>query len=238
MDTNLPALPPSPESSPAIVPPPEPASDPATAAFSRLEMEIGVLRRLIDSIDPSPTLAGLQKDMNAMRRATNELAGRPAMKLTPGMLAREIAAAGKAARAADSATIVQARDRIDTAAARMEHLAGTVAAIRDQRRRLWWAGGIGVVAGILLWSAFPGFVARALPDGWHLPERMAARTLDLERWGAGERLLATTEPEHSRAVLFSYALVQDNRDAIGKCREAAAKTKKPVRCAVEIRPEP
>jgi len=119
----------------------------------------------------------------------------------------------------------------------MERLAGTVATTREQRRRLVWAVGGGLLIGMLLWSFLPGFIVRATPDSWHWPERMVARTLDLDPWGAGERLLATAEPERWRTVLFSNALVQENRDAIGKCREAAAKAKKPVRCTVEIKPD-
>lgn len=63
---------------------------------------------------------------------------------------------------------------------------------------------------------------------------MATRTIDLDRWTAGERLLATAEPERWRTVVFANAILQENRNAIGKCREAAAKAKKSVRCTIEI----
>ena len=54
------------------------------------------------------------------------------------------------------------------------------------------------IAGMLLWSFLPGFVARTMPESW-------------------------------QTVLFSNALAQDNRDTVGKCRAAAAKTKRPAR---------
>jgi len=221
-----------------------PEGNPAEAAFADLSAKVEVLETLLRGLaakreaapDYSETLGEIAALLEKMRKAINTLAHRPAMEITPDAMAAQIVVAGEKARARDSAAMATARDRIDKAAARMEHLAGTVATARDQRRRLWWAGGGGALAGMLLWSAFPGFIARALPDSWHLPERMAARTLDLDRWGAGERLLATSEPERWRTVVFANALLQENREALRKCRDAAAKAKKPVRCAIEIRP--
>lgn len=219
-----------------------PAADPAARAFAQLAEKVDLLEAAIAGLaakrdampDYSETLGEIAELLEKMRGAINTLARRPAMEITPDAMAGQIAAAGKAARAADSATINQARDRIDKAAARIEYLEGKVADAREQRRQrhLWGMGG--ALAGIVLWSFLPGILARALPDSWHFPERMAARTLDLDRWAAGERLLATSEPERWQTVLFSNALVQDNRDAISKCRETAAKTKKPARCTINI----
>jgi hypothetical protein len=230
MDSHLPALP-SPEPAPASAP------DPATAAFTRLETEIGVLRRLIESTDPSPTLAEMRKDMDTMREETERLAGRPAMKLTPDAMAGQIAAAGKTARAEDSAAITQARDRIDKVAARMERLAGTVATVREQRRHLAWAAGGGMVAGMLLWSALPGAILRALPQGWHMPENMARHIIgEPTLWDTGARLMRTDSPEAWTALTEAATMLHDNREAIEACRRGAGRTRKPVRCAIEIRP--
>jgi hypothetical protein len=234
MDTSFPAV--TPQDQP-------PAANPAEAAFAELSAKVDFLETLLRGLvakreampDYSETLGEIAALLEKMRTAIKTLAARPAMTLSPDAMAAQIAAAGAKARAEDRATIQQAGDRIDKAAARMEHLAGTVATVREQRRHLLWVAIGGLLAGILLWSFLPGMIARAMPESWHWPERMAARTLDLDRWTAGERLLSTSEPERWRTVLFSNALVQENRDAIGKCRETAAKAKKPVRCSVEIR---
>lgn len=47
----------------------------------------------------------------------------------------------------------------------------------DQRDRLIWAGSGGVFAGCLLWAILPGPVARALPESWRMPEKIATRAL-------------------------------------------------------------
>lgn len=55
----------------------------------------------------------------------------------------------------------------------------------EQNRWLAGAGVGGVIVGMALWAALAGPIARAMPDGWQWPERMAARTLDLPMWQAG-----------------------------------------------------
>lgn len=239
MENNTPALPAS-----APQPPPAPEPDNPAWAFTQLAEKVALLEAAIAGLsakreampDYSETLGEIAALLERIRKALGTLAHRPAMEITPDEMARQIAAAGKTARAADSAAMAQARDRMDKVAARLEYLEGTVVDARDQRRQRHKWGIGGVLAGMLLWSFLPGTIARALPDSWHLPERMAARTMDRDRWTAGERLLATSEPEHWRTVIFANAILQENREALGKCHDAAAKAKKPVRCAVEIGP--
>lgn len=224
------------------LPTPAPATDPAAHAFAQLAEKVDLLEAAIAGLaakrdampDYSETLGEIAELLGKMRTAINTLARRPAMEITPDAMAEQIAAAGKAARAADSAAIAQAVERLNKAAARIEYLEGKVADAREQRRQrhLWGTGG--ALAGIVLWSFLPGTLARALPDSWHLPERMAARTLDLDRWAAGERLLATSEPERWQTVLFSNALVQENRDVINRCRKIAVNGKKPTRCTITM----
>ncbi len=219
-----------------------PEADSATHAFARLAEKVDLLEAAIAGLaakreampDYSETLGEIAALLEKMRSAINALARRPAMEITPDAMAAQIAAAAARARAEDAATIRQMQERFNKATARMEYIQGTIATARDQRRQCHQWGIGGALAAIVLCSFLPGFVARGMPDSWHLPERMAARMLNLDRWTAGERLLATSEPERWRTVLFSNALVQNNRDAIGKCRQNATKTKKPVRCAVEV----
>jgi len=187
--------------------------------------------------DYSETLGEIAALLEKMRTAINTLARRPAMEITPDAMAERIVAAAAKARTEDAATINQAQERINKAAARIEYLEGTVATARDQRRQrhLWGIGG--ALMGIALWSIAPGFIARAMPDSWHLPERIAARVLDLDRWTAGERLLATAEPERWRTVVFANALVQDNRNAIASCLRVTGKSNKETRCNILVKSE-
>ena len=94
-----------------------------------------------------------------------------------------------------------------------------------------------MVLGMVLWAAFAGMVARAVPESWLWPERMAARTLRLDTWEASRRLAAVSKPEHWTAMIRGGLLMQENRAAIERCGREVAKASKSVRCTVTIEPE-
>ncbi|MBK7284937.1 MAG: hypothetical protein IPI83_11645 [Sphingomonadales bacterium] len=84
-----------------------------------------------------------------------------------------------------------------------------------QRRRLWQGIGGGALAGILLWSFLPGTIARAVPEDWHWPERMAARMVgESSRWDAGTRLMRSESLQAWNALVQAADMLRDNREAI------------------------
>lgn len=221
-----------------------PEADPAAWAFVRLAEKVDLLEAAIAGLaakreaapDYSETLGEIASRLDGMRDAVNTLARRPAMQITPDAMAERIEAAGTKARAADSATIAQARERIEGAAQHMERLAGTVVTTREQRRRLVWAAGAGLLAGMLLWSFLPGVILRSLPQGWHMPESMAAHIVgEPTLWEAGARLMRADSPQAWNALNLAAEMLRDNRETIDRCRAAADKTAKPVPCTIEIR---
>lgn len=229
------------ENLPALVP----EADPAAQAFARLGEKVDLLEAAIAGLaakrdaapDYSETLGEIAALQDRMREAINTLARRPAMQLTPDELVRQIAAAGAKARAEDSAAIAQAQGRIDSAASHMERLTGVVATVREQRRRLVWAAGGGLLAGMLLWSFLPGVILRALPRGWHMPEAMAAHIIgEPTLWEAGSRLMRADSPEAWNALTDAANLLGDNRIALGKCQIAARKARRSVRCVLDLQP--
>lgn len=230
MDTQLPIL--------------APEADPAAHAFARLAEKVDLLEAAIAGLaarreatpDYSETLGEMADLLDKIRSAIKTLAARPAMTLTPDAMAEQIAAAAVKARAADGATIGQARERIDKAAARIEYLAGQTATARDQRRRVWQAIGGGALAGCLLWSFLPGVVLRAMPQGWHMPERIAAHIVgEPTLWEAGTRLMQADSPRAWNALSQAAEMLRENRDAIDTCEQQATKAKQPVRCTIRVR---
>jgi len=115
-------------------------------------------------------------------------------------------------------------------------LAGTVAAIREQRSRLVWAAGGGLLAGMLIWSFLPGVILRTLPQGWHMPENMARHIIGKPTlWDAGMRLMQADSPQAWNGLANAAELLRDNRKAIADCERAAIKAKRPVRCTISIK---
>jgi hypothetical protein len=87
---------------------------------------------------------------------------------------------------------------LDTARAALDRSAGQIdvvvkrgQAADQQIERQIWCMVAGLLAGSLLCGTLPGAIARSLPASWHVPEWMAARTMNMDQRAAGERLIAT-----------------------------------------------
>ncbi|MCZ4341445.1 DUF6118 family protein [Sphingomonadaceae bacterium G21617-S1] len=222
-------------------------ADPATQAFARLEGEMALVRRAVEHLaaekaeivvpDYSRTLGEMAKRLGAVLAGLDAVAEKPALQLTPEGLVARIEAAAQGARRADHTALAEARERFDLGSQAMREIAGKAHSSREQRRRLIWAADGGLLAGILLWSFLPGTIARAMPDSWLLPERIATRVLGAPSpWEAGTRLMSTGSPRAWSDLVQAADMQRDNREAIDLCHNAAGKAAKPVRCSIQIKP--
>lgn len=227
-------------------PVPEAAGDPAAEAFARLEGELALMRRAVQHLateradivipDYGATLTDMAKRMGAISESLKGMAGHPAMQMTPDSVGNRIAAAAEAARRSDQDRISQARSDLNHAAQEMRSVTAHARNAAEQRQQLYQVAGRALLAGILLWSFLPGTIARAMPESWHWPERMAARLVGASsRWDAGARMMQSDSPEAWNALVQAADIQRDNRDAIDACRKAAATSQQPVRCSVKIR---
>lgn len=122
--------------------------------------------------------------------------------------------------------------------AELRAVAGSAWTRADQKNRQLWFGLGGVAAGILAWAILPGLVARDIvPASWQWPERMAARTLDLPRWEAGQRMMQRVAPDAFANIAAGDQIVTDNRVALEACRKRANRMREEVRCMVRVAPE-
>jgi len=169
-----------------------------------------------------------------MATGLKALGAMPALRLTARDWGHEIAAASEHARRSDQEALTGARDAFQQATHDMAASLSSARLAENQRRWLLWTGAASILAGMLLWAIGAGAVARAMPESWYWPERMAARILRLDREAAGARLIETTAPDRWRDLVLGYRILFDNRDAIVHCQEAAAHETKPTRCVIEI----
>lgn len=104
-----------------------------------------------------------------------------------------------------------------------------------QQRQFHIAMAGGIAAGCLIWSILPGLVARALPESWHLPERMARRTVgEPSLWEAGDRMMRAENAEPWAFVIGAAEIRHQNRDAIAACEKKADKAKRATRCSIRL----
>lgn len=230
-----------------IAPPIEPAPEEETAAqaFARLDGRIAMMARAVEHLaaerasidipDYSATLGQMNSRLAAAAQALAEIVGKPAMQMTPEALAARMNAAAEKSRATDRTTLREAREGHEEATRTIRGLVGVMQGVKEQRRRLTWAAGAGLLAGCILWSILPGAVLRVFPVGWHLPESMAVHIIgEPNLWDAGARMMKVGDPEAWRTILSADNMRRENLDTITACERAAAKTGKPERCSILI----
>ncbi len=223
--------------------------EPETAqeAFARVEGELALLRRAVERMaveraelpeqpDYSETLAGMVQKIDATLQRADALVAAARDGATPRHVVDRIVAAGGDARAEDRRTIATAAAELKDATRVLQGVTASARRGDEQNRWLMWTAIGGVVLGMILWAAFAGVVARAVPASWQWPEKMAARTLDMPMWEAGRHLLITDSPESWNVLADGGNIVQENRKTIEGCQKAAAKAKEAVRCTVSIAP--
>lgn len=217
----------------------DPEPDPATRAFNRLEGEMAMMRRAVEHLATEKSeidIPDYSKTLGEMANRLVSIERQPAMQMTPEDFETRMTAAAARARRDDEVLIVAAKRERGEAIRDLRAIIGTANSIYEQKRLRWWYVGGGLLAGCLLWSMLPGFVARILPTSWHLPERIAARTVrEPTLWDAGTRLMQAGNPEGWQAIVDAADMRQANREAIDACLQRAAKAKQPVRCMIRVR---
>ncbi|AJA09278.1 Putative membrane protein [Sphingopyxis fribergensis] len=217
----------------------DPGPDPATEAFARLEREMAMMRRAVEHLATEKSeidIPDYSKTLGEMANRLVAIERQPAMQMTPEDMVGRIATAATEARREDQATLAQAKREHVEAARGLRAIIGTANTLYEQKRRRWWHIGGGLFAGCLLWAVLPGFGARILPTSWHLPERIAARTVrEPTLWEAGIRIMQADSPEAWQAIAEAAEMRRDNREAINACVQRAAKSKQPVRCTISVR---
>ena len=213
------------------------SEDPAAAAFEALRGEVAQLRESLEALpttfkvkappDYAPTLGAIAKSLAATE-------AHPAMRLTPQSHATQMQAATEALRSRVEDDLRRAVTAIAHASSDINRFAGDLRTRHEQRRWLIVAGAGGMAAGALLWVLVSGPIARALPESWHVPEKMAAATLRLDRWDAGMQLMRSASPQSWARLAQAAELERANRKALDDCREAVAKTGKAQRCAITL----
>jgi len=129
----------------------------------------------------------------------------------PCYVVDRIVAAGANARAEDRRMITTAAAELKDATRMFQ---GVVASSRrgdEQNRWLMWTAIGGVVLGMVLWAAFAGTVARAVPANWQWPEKVAAWTLDMPMWEGGQRMMQLASPSFYHPLTVCSVLFIEKR---------------------------
>lgn len=222
--------------------------DDPVAAFEQLRGEVALLRRAVEGLtaaresidipDYEPTLARTEKVLGILVKQTEAVRQSPAMTLTPETVGSRLNASVREAVNAVRGEAQASTAALDGAISDLRRLAGSVRHAEEQRRWLLISGGGGLALGLLLYAALAGPIARMMPASSQWPERMATRVLGKDTiWNAGQHLMASASQPSWDAIADAANLVRDNRETIERCRKAAVKAEKAVRCTIEVKGE-
>ena len=234
--------PPAPQSKPETAD----ETDPATEAFARLEGELAMVRHTVQNMareradivipDYTATLGQMADQLAKVSRTLSTIGSKPAIELTPEDIAVQIKRASLDMLRDSSDLFRQGRKDLDDATGRLAAIVGRVRAQDEHKRQTWRFAGVGLLAGILLWSILPGTIARAMPESWHWPEWMAERALgESSRWNVGTRMMQSADPLAWHVLVAAADMQRDNRDKIEDCRQRADSSGKNVSCTLQIR---
>jgi hypothetical protein len=222
-------------------------SDPATEAFARLEGEMAMVRHTVQNMarqradivipDYTSTLGHMADQLEQVSKRLSTIGSKPAIELTPEDIAVQIKRASLDMLRDASDLFRHGRKDLDLATGRLAAIVGRVRTEAEQKRQTWRFAGVGLAAGILLWSILPGTIARAMPKSWHWPESMARKAVgEPTIVEAGIRLIRSQNPEAWQELAAAQAILSENREALDRCMESAQKTERTVSCAIQINP--
>ena len=193
----------------------------AAHAFGELRAEISLLRRAVERLtderavqpDYAPSLEAITKRLEDLAKWAKWVSERPALALTPEMLARQITDAGATARARDQEMLNRAALTMEAAGSRIDATMVRARSVADQNRELLRNRIAFGVAGMALFAILPGAIARSLPVSWAVPERIAARMLGNDMWHAGQSMMAKADPDR-----WSKIVARERERAVGEAR--------------------
>lgn len=185
--------------------------------------------------DYSAELAHIRKATQAMAEGIRTLAARPALALTPEIIARQIEVAATEGRKADQAAWANARQDLQSATTSLARMTASQRTARQQNQWLAAAAGLALVLGSIGGCTIPPAVDWMVPQAWHWPEKRATSALRRDGWQAGERLMSVSDPDLWHDVQAAAQLWQENAEAIEICAKRARGRKlRTVGCAVEV----
>ena len=219
--------------------------DDPVAAFEQLRGEVALLRRAVEGLtaareaidipDYEPTLARTEKVLGLLVQQTDAMRRSPAMAITPETMGSRLNASVVQAVSAARGEVQASKFVLDGAVGDLRRLSASVRSANEQKRWLWLVGGGGLFLGLLLYAMLAGPIARLMPTSWHWPERMAVRLLGTGTvWETGRHLMISASPQNWNEIAAAFTLIDDNRRAIEKCRDAAAKGEKTVPCTIKV----
>ena len=222
------------------------ANDPASKAFDRLRREVTTMRLAVEHLADAPgkieipdyttTLEKLARATQVSAAHIEAMSEKPGLQLTPESLSNAISKAGATSRAADHSALTNATTAFQSAEQSITKSLISARTASEQDTRLKKVSINCLIAGMVIWAIVPGPIARALPESWHLPERLAVRAMGSDAWIAGQRLMGFANADEWYAIEATDRATKESRDVIARCYASAKRSRSSRVCPVIVKP--
>ena len=201
-------------------------SDDAEEAFDLLRGEVTLLRRAVEGLlaDPvkippevSRQLRVQSAELKRLAEETQKISESPQLSLTPEAFPEYVRRTSASVTDRLEAPWKKTLADLQNVGAEFARYGERARLQDDQHQQIILASFAGGAAALVVWVGLSGPVARALPERWQIPERMAAATLDLGRLHAGRRLIASADPDGWSAIQRARDLVGENEETLDRC---------------------
>ncbi|MGN6363623.1 DUF6118 family protein [Asticcacaulis taihuensis] len=203
----------------------------AAEEFAALREAVALQRRAIERLleqrsaapDYTQTLGKMMRDLKDASKSLTWLVNRPSMQATPEAFDKSDCDGWQPSAKAVSLNHMEATRDIQ----------GYVAKAREgnlQNRLLRQVGLAVASAGVVLGPLI------AIGMLHLVPEHGAAWILGLDRWDAGQRLMASANSESWSEIEYAAALLQHNRAVVSACNAEANRTKMSQQCRIVVAP--
>lgn len=185
--------------------------------------------------DYSEDLALIHQSCEGLRKAIDALAQKPALALTPEMIAQQIEAAGQGAYRDANQALAAAQGSLQSSIAALSRVTASVRAAQRQNQMLAGATGLALILGWVGGCIIPPAIDWVVPEAWQWPEKRAMSALHRNGWNAGERLMSVTNPGRWSNLQAAVRLSEKNNEAINKCvQRASERGLRSVGCNIEV----
>ncbi|WP_116968129.1 DUF6118 family protein [Blastomonas sp. UPD001] len=185
--------------------------------------------------DYSEDLALIHQSCEGLRKAIDALAQKPALALTPEMIAQQIEAAGQGAYRDANQALAAAQGSLQSSIAALSRVTASVRAAQRQNQMLAGATGLALILGWVGGCIIPPAIDWVVPEAWQWPEKRAMSALHRNGWNAGERLMSVTNPGRWSNLQAAVRLSEKNNEAINKCAQRASERGlRSVGCNIEV----
>ena len=219
--------------------------DPATRAFDALRDELARVRQSMEDLragilqsrphDYRRTLGEILRAQQSVDVELQAIKSHPAINLTPDRFVHQLEEAKNEMIKADQRKLKIIMNALEHNCITIKDYFETANEAKRQKIMIIGAGIICFSIGLFLSVTAVIAIAGLLPKSWQAPELIASNILGASMHESGARLIKAANPERWNMFLEDSRIMNENREATGKCLKDLQETKKPIKCSIIIK---